>query len=141
MEFVGESSLDEADASFERRVLRCKQEMYVVRHDDEGVEFVTALVTIALKRGDEEFGVCGCLKEYAAIVGCGGDEVRAGTLLWAGTDMVAMVRRGGGERCDGCHCERRAKGGESLLAVAAVTSGAEAPFYWVAGMACLKPCP
>jgi hypothetical protein len=77
MKLVGKSTLDEADASFQRGVLSCKQEVHVIGHNDKGVELVTALVTIALESGDEEFGVCSDVKESAAIEGRCCDEVSA----------------------------------------------------------------
>lgn len=84
MKFVGESAFDEANASFERGVLWSKEEMHVIGHNDKGVKFVTAFVAISLESRDEEFGVRGDLKESAAIVGCGGDEVRAGGFVVGG---------------------------------------------------------
>lgn len=81
MEFVGESAFDEADASLQRNVLRGKEEVHVVGHDDKGVELVTAFVAIALESGDQELGVRGNLKKSAAVAGCGCDEVRASGLV------------------------------------------------------------
>ncbi len=48
--------------------------MKVVRHDDEGVEFVVAFAAVVLDGFDEELGVGGDLEEVAAVVGLGADE-------------------------------------------------------------------
>lgn len=44
-------------------------EVDVVGHDDEGVEFIAAFGSVVLEGFDEEFGVGGDLKEAAAVVG------------------------------------------------------------------------
>src|ERR1700679_3889386 len=69
-----EASFDELDGTLEGDVLWREEEMDVVRHDDEGVEFVVAFVAVVLEGFEQEFG-CGCnLEEVAAIVGLGADE-------------------------------------------------------------------
>jgi len=76
-EAVGEASLDESDGAFEG-FLRGEEEVDVVRHDDEGVEFVVAFRSVVLEGFDEEFGVALDLKEAAAVVGSAGDEEGSG---------------------------------------------------------------
>ena len=97
MKLVGESAFDEADATFQRGVLRCDQQVHVIGHDDKGVELVTAFVPISLKSRDEEYGACGDLKESAAVVGCGCDEVCARAFTVGGNghggDGTAKRRR------------------------------------------------
>jgi hypothetical protein len=50
----------------------------VVRHDDEGTEFVGAFGTVMVEGVEEEFGVRGDLEEAAAIVGDSSYEECAG---------------------------------------------------------------
>jgi hypothetical protein len=76
-EAVGEASLDESDSAFES-FLRGEEEMNVVGHDDEGVEFVVSFGTVVLEGFEEEFGVAFDLKEAAAVVGSAGDEEGSG---------------------------------------------------------------
>ena len=76
-EAVGEASLDESDGAFEG-FLRGEEEMDVVGHDDEGVEFVMAFGSVVLEGFDEEFGVAFDLKEAASVVGSAGDEEGSG---------------------------------------------------------------
>jgi len=52
--------------------------MDVVRHDDEGVEFVEAFGAVVLQGFDEECGVGVDLEESAAVVSDRGDEEGAG---------------------------------------------------------------
>lgn len=53
-EASGKASFDEADGAFEGDGFRCEQEMDVVGHDDEGVEFVVAFAAVVLEGVDEE---------------------------------------------------------------------------------------
>jgi len=76
-EAVGEASLDESDGSFES-FLRGQEQVDVVGHDDEGVEFVAVFGLVMLEGVDEEFGVALDLEEEAAVVGSAGDEESAG---------------------------------------------------------------
>ena len=85
MKCVGESSLDQADASLQGGVLSCKQEVHVIGHDDKGVELVTASAAVTLERGDEEVGIRANLKQSAAIEGRGCDEVRGSGLVVDGS--------------------------------------------------------
>jgi hypothetical protein len=55
-----------------------EEEVNVIGHDDEGVEFVVAFGSVVLEGFEEEFGVAVDLEEAAAVVGCAGDEVGAG---------------------------------------------------------------
>ena len=76
-EAVGEASLDESDGALEGFV-RGEEEVDVVGHDDEGVEFVVSFGSVVLEGFDEEFGVAFDLEEAAAIVGSAGDEEGSG---------------------------------------------------------------
>jgi hypothetical protein len=75
---MGEASFDESYGTLEGDGLWGDEEVDVIGHDDEGVEFVVAFGSVVLKGFEEEFGVAVDLEEAAAIVGCAGDEVRAG---------------------------------------------------------------
>ena len=77
-ETVGEASLDESDGAFERDGLRGKQEVDVVGHDDEGVEFVVTFGPVVLEGCDEEFSVGGNLEETTSVVSSAGDEESSG---------------------------------------------------------------
>jgi hypothetical protein len=90
-EAVGEASLDESDGSFEGDHLWGEEEMDVVGHDDEGVEFIAAFGSVVLECFDEEFGVGGDLKEAAAVVGSAGDEEGSGTGCAGGDRHRAIV--------------------------------------------------
>ena len=72
-----EAALDEIHRKRDCLVLRSDEQMDVVGHDDEGVEFVCALSTVVLQGFEEELGVARDLKETAAIVGNRGDEESA----------------------------------------------------------------
>jgi hypothetical protein len=73
-EAAREAAFDELDGALEGDVLWGEEEMDVVGHDDEGVEFVVTFAAVVLEGFEEEFG-CGCdLEETAAVVGLGGDE-------------------------------------------------------------------
>jgi hypothetical protein len=50
------------------------EEMDVVGHDDEGVEFVEALMSVVLEGFEEEAGGGFDLEEAAALRGDGGEE-------------------------------------------------------------------
>jgi hypothetical protein len=76
-EEVGEASLDESDGAFEGFV-RGEEEVDVVGHDDEGVEFVVSFGSVVLEGFDEKFGVAFDLKEAASVVGSAGDEEGSG---------------------------------------------------------------
>jgi hypothetical protein len=113
-EAVGEASFDQAYGALEGDALRGEEEVNVIGHDDEGVEFVVAFGAVVLEGFEEELGVTVDLEEEGAVMGCAGDEVGAGA---------------GGAVQD-----------RHWVIVRAGTSGAKAPF--VAGcMARLKPCP
>lgn len=91
-EAVGEAAFDVADGSGE--VVGGEQEVDVVGHDDEGVEFEEALVAVVLEGFDKEFGVGGELEEAAALVGDGGDEESAGGGgSWRLGHVVSLVGR------------------------------------------------
>ena len=76
-ETVGEASLDESDGAFEGNGLRGEQEVDVVGHDDEGVEFVVTFGSVVLECCDEKFSVGGELEETASVVSSAGDEERS----------------------------------------------------------------
>jgi len=59
---MGEAAFDQADGSFQRNDLWGEDEVDVVGHDDEGVEFVVAFAAIVLEGFEEEFGVRGNLE-------------------------------------------------------------------------------
>jgi len=71
---VREAAFDEADGSFQGDDLRGEDEVDVVGHDDEGVEFEVACAAVVLQGFEEEVGVGGDLKEAATVIGCAGDE-------------------------------------------------------------------
>ena len=52
-EAVGEAALDEHEGSFEGDVLWGEEEMDVIGHGDEGVEFVVTFMTIVLEGLEE----------------------------------------------------------------------------------------
>ena len=81
-----ESSLDEVHGLRNGFGVRGEEQVNVVGHDDEGVEFVCSFGAVVLEGFEEEFGVRGELEEAATVVGDGGDEECAG---------------GGGSRRDG----------------------------------------
>ena len=72
---AGESFLDEMDGLVESDVLRCKQKMHVIGHDDVGVEFVVAEGAVVQQRLDEERGDA-CDFEDGASAMRGGGYVR-----------------------------------------------------------------
>lgn len=111
---MGEASLDESDGAFES-FLRSDEQVDVVGHDDEGVEFVASFGAIVLERFDEEFGVASYLEEATTIVGSAGDEEGAGSGCTGGDRHTAIVT--------------------------ARTSGAKAPLAGGTVVARLKPCP
>lgn len=74
LEAVGEAALEEHHGAFEGDVLWSEEEVDVVGHGDEGVEFVEAFVTVVLEGLEEELGVGFDLEEAAAVVGLGADE-------------------------------------------------------------------
>jgi hypothetical protein len=61
------SAFDEADYAFHRLGPRRKQKMDVIGHDHERMQLVMPLATIVLQRFQKHLGVCGDLKESAAI--------------------------------------------------------------------------
>jgi hypothetical protein len=68
----GEDAFDSLEGGGE--VAGGEEQVDVVGHDDEGVEFVVAFAAVVLEGFEEEFG-CGCdLEEAAAVVGLGADE-------------------------------------------------------------------
>ena len=70
---MGEASLYAVHCLGE--IVRGEQEMDVIRHHDEGVEFVKAFCSVVLQGFDQEVGVCFDLKESAAVVGdCSEEE-------------------------------------------------------------------
>jgi hypothetical protein len=73
-ELAGETAFDELDGSLEGDDLRGEEQVDVVRHDYEGVEFVVALSAVVLEGFHQEIS-CGCdLEEGSPVVGLGGDE-------------------------------------------------------------------
>jgi len=76
-EAVRESAFDELDGSFEGDALWGEEQVDVVGHDDEGVEFVVAFAAVALERVEKKLGVGRLLEEAAAIPGLGADEESA----------------------------------------------------------------
>lgn len=74
---MGEAAFDEAHGAFEG-FGGGEEEMDVVGHDDEGVEFVVAFAAVVLEGGEEELGVGGDLEDAAGVVGAAGDEEGAG---------------------------------------------------------------
>ena len=75
---MGKASLDAVHDCGEGFGLGRDEEVEVVGHDDEGVEFVEALPAMVLEGGDEGFGVGGELEEAASVVGDGDDEEGSG---------------------------------------------------------------
>jgi len=69
---VGEAAADVFHRSGE--VFGGDEEMDVVGHDDEGVEFVEAFSAVVLEGFEEEFGGRVDLEEAAAVGGDRGDE-------------------------------------------------------------------
>ena len=59
------------------KVFGCEEQVDVVWHDHEGVEFVEAFSAIALEGFEEELGGGVDLEEAATVVGDRGDEERA----------------------------------------------------------------
>src|ERR1700679_3004014 len=80
-----------------------EEQMDVVRHHDEGMEFVVAFGAVVLEGFEEEFGVVRELEEAVAIVSDGGDEEGAfrgdsrgdghGRSLWVVRAVVKEERR------------------------------------------------
>ena len=73
-EAVGESAFDELDGSFEGDDLWGEEQVDVVRHDHEGVEFVVPFAAVVLEGVEKELGVGRLLEEAAAIPGLSADE-------------------------------------------------------------------
>jgi len=71
---AGESALDEVHGLRDGFAVGREEQVNVVGHDDEGVEFVCALGAVVLESFEEEVGVRGKLEYAATIVGDGGDE-------------------------------------------------------------------
>lgn len=65
----------------------------MVRHDDEAVELVAALIAISKEKLLQKFGVGGSLEKVAALVGYGGDRVSGHD--WLGTAYGKSLRPGG----------------------------------------------
>jgi len=76
-EAAREAAFEEHHCSFEGDVLWCEKKVDVIRHDDEGVEFVVAFAAVALERVEKKLGVGRLLEEAAAIPGLGADEESA----------------------------------------------------------------
>jgi len=85
----GEASFDETDGSLEG-FLRGEEQVEVVGHDDEGVEFVVTFGSVVLEGFEEEFGVGGDLEEAATVVGSAGDEEGSGAGC-AGWDRIRRL--------------------------------------------------
>lgn len=79
-------------------VVRREEKVHVVRHDDEGMEFVMAFGAVVLQGFEEELSVAGDLEEAVTIGRDGRDEERAGSggSLWDG--HFGIVRQGYGSR-------------------------------------------
>lgn len=75
---VGEATLDEVHGLRDRLAGGAEEEVDVVGHDDEGMEFVVAFHAVMLGGFEEEFGVGRELEEASAVVGDRGDEEGAG---------------------------------------------------------------
>ena len=71
---MGEAALDKLHGALEGDGLWGEEEVDVVGHDDEGVEFVVAFAAIVLEGIEEELGCGFGLEEAAAVVGLGADE-------------------------------------------------------------------
>ena len=92
---MGEATFDQVHDFGNRFIVRSEQQVRVVGHDDEGVEFVVAFGAVVLKGFEQEFGVAGDLEEAAAIGGDGRDKERAGRggSLWDGhSGIVRGIR-------------------------------------------------
>jgi hypothetical protein len=74
---TGEAAFDQVHDLRDGFVVWGEEQVGVVGHDDEGVEFVCAFGAVVLEGFEEEFGVRGDLEEAATIVGDGGDEESA----------------------------------------------------------------
>ena len=70
---MGEASLDELDRAFEGDVYWGEEEMDVVWHDDEGVEFVVAFAAVVVEGFYQELGCGRDQEECSPVVGLGGD--------------------------------------------------------------------
>jgi hypothetical protein len=70
----GEDAFDSLEGGGE--VASGEEQVDVVGHDDEGVEFVEACGAVVLQRVGEEGGVGVDLEEAAAVVGDRGEEAR-----------------------------------------------------------------
>jgi len=68
--------------------------MHVVRHDDEAVELISALIAIMKQELLQQFGVGSPLKKGAALIGYGGDRVRGHD--WLGKAYGKSLRPGCG---------------------------------------------
>ncbi len=80
---VGVSAFDELNAAGCALVDGWRDEnVNVIGHDDEGVEFEAALIAITEECGDKELGVC-CSLEVSMLLECGD---RDGVGVWALTD-------------------------------------------------------
>ena len=66
--------------------------MHVVRHDDEAVELISALIAILKEELLQEFGIGNPLKKGAALMGYGGDRV--GGHDWLGKAYGKSLRPG-----------------------------------------------
>ena len=72
----GEAAFDELSAAFDGFVWRgCQQDVDVVGHYHEGMQFEFARIAVAEEGGDEEFGENIPLEETAALVSDGGERV------------------------------------------------------------------
>lgn len=107
-----ESAFDQLHRPFQRALLRCDDQMDVVRHDDKAKELVVTEPAVSLQGLDEEAGVGGDLEEPAAIVG--GARYEICSRLCATCGNCPVIQR---------------------------TSGAKAPNLCPAHTARLKPCP
>ena len=90
---VRKAALDEAHYSFEGDSLRGKDQVNVVRHNDEGVQLVVALASVVLERFYEEFGVDGKLEEASTVVSRGSDKKCSRARCAARDCHAAIVRR------------------------------------------------
>ncbi len=73
-EATGEAAFDEHQRSLNGDDLWGEEQVNVVRHDDEGMEFVVPFAAVVLEGIEEQLGVGGCLEETAAVPGLGTDE-------------------------------------------------------------------
>ena len=104
-EAAGEAALDEVHDLRDGFVDWGEEQVGVVGHDDEGVEFVCALGAVVLEGFEEELGVRGDLEEAAAVVGDGGDEEGAGgggSLRFRHAERIEGVRGAVGDARQGC---------------------------------------